>query len=219
MGKGQPTLAQLREKLKFICPPILVKYAGLCVQVVRFALARRTLRGAYRLHLGCGGNALEGWSNIDLGGGKSVIHLNLAKPLPVASDSVQFVFSEHFLEHLTLSQGRRFVAECYRVLAPGGILRISTPNLEAMLQAYADKSITLMSYRGWNPKTPCRMLNEGMRLWGHRFVYDHDELYSLLAESGFSDITPAQWHQSLHPELCNLECRPYHGDLIMEARK
>ena len=37
----------------------------------------------------------------------------------------------------------------------------------------------------WAPRTPCDMVNEAMRLWGHLYVWDEDELMSALATAGF----------------------------------
>jgi predicted SAM-dependent methyltransferase len=62
------------------------------------------------------------------------------------------------------------------------------------------------------------MVNEGMRLWGHVFLYDEPELFSLLRECGFSDIRRVKWGESDHPELRGLESRPDFADLIVEAR-
>ncbi len=211
--------ADLKNKVCFVTPPIVIKYIGLLRQNIRFVRAKKRLAGCDKLHLGCGSNLLPGWGNIDLDGDNDVIKLDLRRPLPVASNRVRLIFSEHFLEHLTLFQGRRFLRECYRILAPGGILRISTPDLQTGLEHYKNKRLGDMKYRGWNPATPCQRINEGMRLWGHQFVYDKDELTAQLTECGFSKITSVQWHTSRHPELCNLECRPYHGDLIVEAEK
>lgn len=211
--------ADIKNKLCFILPPIVVKYTGVLRQNIRFARAKKRLQGCTKLHLGCGGNLFPGWHNIDIDGPKDVIKLDLSRPLPVASGSVRFMFSEHFIEHLTLFQGRRFLNECCRILAPQGVLRISTPSLQAGFEAYKEKRIKGMEYRGWSPATPCQMVNEAMRLWGHQFVYDTEELVGLLKECGFSTVAAVDWHLSQYPELCGLESRPYHGDIILEAQK
>ena len=51
--------------------------------------------------------------------------------LPFANESVQLVYSEHMLEHmLPHSGGINFLREAWRVLAPGGALRLVTPDLD-----------------------------------------------------------------------------------------
>jgi SAM-dependent methyltransferase len=54
-----------------------------------------------------------------------VLHGNLAT-LPLADESVDVVVNFQVIEHLW-DQGQ-FVGECFRVLRPGGVLLISTPN-------------------------------------------------------------------------------------------
>lgn len=70
---------------------------------------------------------------------------------------------------------------------------------------------------GWKPATSCQMVNEGMRLWGHEYIYDASELERLLRESGFNRIRFSGWRDSNHDTLRNLECRPLHRELIVEA--
>jgi predicted SAM-dependent methyltransferase len=75
-----------------------------------------------------------------------------------------------------------------------------------------------MEHGGCFPVTPCRMLIEGLLMWGHTFVYDETELVGLLRECGFQKIERVKWGESGHPELRNLESRPDFADLILEAQ-
>jgi predicted SAM-dependent methyltransferase len=172
-----------------------------------------------KLHLGCGTHLLEGWANIDLDGPSGVIRHDLTRPLPMRADSADLVFCEHFIEHLTRAQGLALLQECRRVLKPGGTLRLSTPDLRKLIDEYLAGRTTAWAQLGWQPLTPCRMLNEGLRLWGHLFVYDRAELLGLLAEAGFREIEAKTWRESAHPALRGLESRPFVGELIYEARK
>lgn len=102
---------------------------------------------------------------------------------------------------------------------PDGILRISTPSLKKLIDEYLLGRLCEWDDVGFSPSTPCRMVNGGMRLWGHQFLYDIEELESLLKECGFRNIIQVPWHESSHPELKNLECRPFHDEIIIEAMK
>ena len=44
-------------------------------------------------------------------------------PLPYNDDSLDFIFSEHFLVHLFLDEAMSLLRECYRVLKPYGVIR------------------------------------------------------------------------------------------------
>jgi predicted SAM-dependent methyltransferase len=180
---------------------------------------RAELAGHTRLHLACGTNVLEGWANIELQGHGPVIGWDLTRPLPIESGTVDFIFHEHFLEHLDLARGRALTQECWRLLRPGGVLRVSTPDLRKLVDEYLAGRLTEWADVNWVSETPCQLLNEGMRLWDHQFLYDFQELRDLLRGCGFAHVARADRHMSRHPELCRLECRPYHGELIFEAVK
>jgi predicted SAM-dependent methyltransferase len=177
------------------------------------------LRGHTQLHLNCGHNILPGWANIDFPGHKEAIRHDLTEPLPMADGSARFVYSEHFIEHLSKDHAQALLGECYRVLVPGGTFRLSTPNLRVLVDEYRAGRLTEWPDVGWQPSSACSLMNEGMRSWGHQFVYDWEELEALLREVGFSRIEQRAWRESEHVQLANLECRPFHGEIVLEARK
>ena len=204
-------------RVRDLVPAIVVRGLESARSRIASRDAARRLRGQTRLHLGCGTNILDGWANLDLNGGPGVIACDLTRSLPVASASVDLIFSEHFIEHVTFSQARALLKECRRVLKPSGIIRLSTPNLKALVREYSLGRTTEWIDVGWSPNSPCHLLNEGLRLWGHQYVYDATELTALLREVGFEDITAVDWHASEHPALRGLEQRPYHDDVVLEA--
>src|SRR3954470_6184454 len=52
--------------------------------------------------------------------------LDIAEPLPFADGAVDWVYAEHLIEHVSLTVGIGWLAEIRRILAPGGLLRITT---------------------------------------------------------------------------------------------
>lgn len=62
-----------------------------------------------KLHIGCGTVYKEGWINIDNNSDNNIKKLDfmwdLRKPLPLPENSVDFIYNEHFLEHLTADEG------------------------------------------------------------------------------------------------------------------
>jgi predicted SAM-dependent methyltransferase len=168
-----------------------------------------------KLHLGCGPRHLEGWANIDISPAARIVW-DLRKPLPVSR--VGWVYSEHFIEHIAREDAVRLLTNVRRVLTDEGVVRISTPDLAALVEDYRAGILADMPEDGWQPKSLCQMLNEGMREWGHTFLYDEPELRDVLAEAGFGRIERVRHSESAHAELRNLESRPDLGDLILEAR-
>lgn len=178
---------------------------------------RAALAKSGRLHLGCGSVVMEGWVNVDLEPGSGGFKWDLTQPIPGDGASASLVFAEHFIEHIDWNDGQRLMADCRRLLCNGGILRLSTPDLKFLVEEYLRGRTTEWSDMGWTPETPCQMLNEGMRSWGHQYLYDRTELHRALVLAGFSAVRDVGWRRSEHPELQRLECRPWHRELIVEA--
>jgi SAM-dependent methyltransferase len=65
-----------------------------------------------------------------------IVRWNLARGIPFNDNTFDVVYHSHFLEHLTRDAAVKFLAECYRVLKSGGILRIVVPDLELLLRTY-----------------------------------------------------------------------------------
>jgi predicted SAM-dependent methyltransferase len=176
------------------------------------------LNSAKKLHLGCGDNNFSDWLNIDLDTPTADLNLDFTNPLPFADCQITHIFSEHFIEHITRPQAVSFLKECYRTLAEGGVIRITTPSLAFLTAAYRSANKTEWGNL-WQPATLCQMVNEGMRSWGHQFLYDGDELAAIFVEAGFRDIVFRNYRESEDPELVDRETRPFHNELIIEARK
>jgi len=66
------------------------------------------------------------------------LYRDLTKPLPFEGESFDHVNSYHIFEHLSLKEGHAHTAELFRVMKPGGILRISVPDLESIAREYLE---------------------------------------------------------------------------------
>jgi predicted SAM-dependent methyltransferase len=155
-----------------------------------------------KLELGSGHIRREGWAHIDLFGRTADLRLDLRRPLPFGNESVEEIHSEHFLEHLEYPEGLSLLAECYRVLQPGGLISIGVPDPRDALAAYVRGDNNFFEHvsegmhdteHGWTPpdwvKTPMQHLNFIFHQYGdHRFIYDVDTLSRALLEVGFVDL-------------------------------
>ena len=167
---------------------------------------------APRLQIGSGPVTLPGWLNSDLVGGD--LYLDMARRMPLPDGCMQYVFGEHVIEHVPEDVGRRALAEMYRVLRPGGVVRLTTPDLRKIIALYEDRNpeMRLEQYipfldaiSGKTHERPCQMFNDFMRLWGHAWVYDEDDLAAKLREAGFVDVARREFGSSPHAELNGLE--------------
>ena len=185
---------------------------------------------ADKIHLGCGERYKEGWLNVDFPSAeynpniKVDLKHNLLKPLPIDSNSASFIYNEHVLEHFTMPQGLFILKECYRVLKKGGVLRVSTPDLEIIVGYYTDR------FREWREdlyvkegggdwlQTRCEMVNFRFRDCGHQYIYDTEEITRRFNEVGFSKIKRVDYAKSDYAALRNVESRE-EKSMIMEAIK
>ena len=174
-----------------------------------------------KLHLGCGYAKRQGWVNIDSNPDcKPDLLRDLTTSLPYADNEIDFIYSEHCFEHLSLGEGIQFLIECRRVLKPLGVIRLSMPNLVGFVVDYLNKTLDKWTEAGWRPQTPAQMINEEFRSWGHQFIYDFDELNLSFKKAGFFCCQPRKWGESNYAPLVSLDMRPEHwGDLIVEGVK
>ncbi len=89
------------------------------------------------LNLGCGSTFHSDWVNVDfINHNGKVIAYDLRLGIPFAEASFDVVYHSHVLEHMPKAWGEFFIKECFRVLRPGGLLRVVVPDLENIAQAY-----------------------------------------------------------------------------------
>ncbi len=200
----------------------------------RFAVTRRSRADAIetylrdhearKLQLGAGRNLLPGWLNTDVSdelGSRDVVYLDVRKRFPFRDATFDVVFSEHMIEHLDYRDGLDCLRECRRVLRADGRIRIATPSLERLVRLYDDELTDVQRrYVEWSVQTwthdadailPGFVLNNFMRDFGHRFVYDRATLTHALQNAGFTDVEEHRPGDSGTPELAGLE---HHGDRI-----
>ncbi len=89
------------------------------------------------LNVGCGMCFHPEWTNIDLvAATPEVREYDLRQGLPYDDDSFDGVYHSHVLEHLAPESAASMLAECWRVLRPGGTLRVVVPDLEGIAREY-----------------------------------------------------------------------------------
>src|SRR4030095_8913465 len=89
------------------------------------------------LNLACGTKYHEAWINMDMvSSGPSVIQCDLLKGISFPDNTFNVVYHSQFIEHVTRDKANFITKECYRVLKPGGIIRVVTPDLENIVRNY-----------------------------------------------------------------------------------
>jgi predicted SAM-dependent methyltransferase len=89
------------------------------------------------LNLGCGERFFDSWINMDfISSSPFVRQHDLNTGIPLDNNSVKVVYHSHILEHFTRERGKYLIDECFRVLEPGGVIRIAVPDLEQIARSY-----------------------------------------------------------------------------------
>lgn len=174
-----------------------------------------------KLHLGAEENYLQDWINTDIKPlSKKIYYMDATKPFPFKDESLDYVFSEHVIEHLSFDEGLFMLKECHRVLKNGGKIRIATPDLSVFLGLGNDSlSASQKKYINWIKKRFLLNISSNINIhvinnlfynWGHKFIYNGPTLVNSLKKTGFHKIVRCQVGKSLDPNLNNIEQHGIH---------
>lgn len=166
-----------------------VKRAGLVAAGWIYGKSRRRLihpvvkrlRPPIGVNVGSGAN----WAHpqvmgLDFDAGTDIQYNLVSQKLPFADSSLEIVYSSHCLEHLTEADAREFFRESFRVLKPGGVLRITCPNLDKYFAAYESRDL---SFFQWIYDKP---------------VWRHDSQLRLIARSAAGLVVDKYTDEELH---------------------
>ncbi len=142
--------------------------------------------------------------------------LDVSDPLPFEAGCVDWVYAEHLIEHVTLPVGVGWLTEVRRILAPGGLLRLTTPDLRTYAESYVNGDGFFAKHRRRlrtlrvGPPMPERgafMFNQMFYLYGHRWIYDLDELRYALSRAGFEPETvrACAFREGTRPDVAALD--------------
>jgi predicted SAM-dependent methyltransferase len=161
-----------------------------------------------KLNIGCGPNAVSGWVNVDAAFRRpDTFCWDCRRSLPFDDSSVSMIFAEHVFEHFDEPSAARFLSECRRCLAPGGILRLVVPDAGMYLSLYNKDWSGLVAARPlvqegdeyrdqWLDKryrTKMELINAVFRQYHeHKYAYDAETILLRLRDAGFSQYI----HQS-----------------------
>lgn len=165
----------------------------------------------------------NGWRNLDRidlrpwaqQHGYSFTHWDVLNGLPYDEGVVDLIFCCHMLEHLTYDEGGKFLAECRRVLKPGGVARFLTPDAGKLIRHYGcamaeqqrrnNSGIVSMldDFNELSPTaasrpTPAGKLYE-LLMAEHKAIYDYETIDHVLKGAGFDKIERAKFRHSRNP--------------------
>jgi SAM-dependent methyltransferase len=140
------------------------------------------------------------------------LYHDLALSLPLHKNTIDFIYSSHFFEHLFRDDAANLLRGCAQALKPGGLIRISVPDLAYAISLYGLGKTTEMldDYFFVSAK--------GSYLARHKYMYDFGLIKTALEQAGFSGVTRCEYRQSKIPDAEVLDVYP-DVSLFVEATR
>lgn len=204
--------------------------------------------GVNAVNIGCGTSVAAGWINIDnspngrlskypllkwilwklrilsdrhyrVNWPEALLIHDVRKRLPFPDSSIDYVYTSHFLEHNSLSDAKKLIADVFRILKSGGVFRVVVPDLAIGAQRY----LNALQETPPNKEAAADFLNwlqlsrPGVRD-PHLWMYDAPSLTAMLVEQGFANVVVRQFRQGRVPDCDVLDNRG-EDSLYIEAEK
>jgi len=140
-----------------------------------------------KLNIGCGEFPIKDFINLDVYEGKGVDVVTNATKLPFKDNEIDYIYFGHCIEHNTLTEARKILKECLRVLKTGCEIGIVIPDKD---------------------KTPEHLIKgdttDGRKYKKHNSYWDLEMLKKEVKNAGFEDIETM--NIDIYP---NLVARPH----------
>jgi predicted SAM-dependent methyltransferase len=200
-----------------------------------------------RLNLGSGPRAVPGWINIDrspniyldrapavkrvlhragvlrdphmTSWSRKIVRHDIRRRLPYPAGSVEAIYTSHTLEHLYLVEARKVLAECTRLLRPGGLLRLALPDSERLARellaatesgdpdagfVFNQRLLTHPEDRPRGIRRLATLASGGI----HRWQPTPSMVERLLGEAGLTGIRQRAYREGTFPDLTSVETNP-----------
>ena len=196
-----------------------------------------------KLHIGCGLNTPKGWINMDgsfnallakyplvkkilakigvvseakikVPWSKDILVHDIRKRLPFEDNSMDEIYSSHVLEHIYGDESEDLLKECFRVLSPGGVIRIMVPDLQGFVQNYLQRKqnkninekkypadifmedLLLRPYSSFKGNWMYKIYDTIKDFHSHKWMYDEESLVGRLTKAGFTNVEEKSFCES-----------------------
>lgn len=209
-----------------------------------------------KLNIGSGPNAVEGFVNLDFSPNVllsrvpilkwALDKLGILKPehmtvwdnsikykdarkLNYPRDSVEIIYSSHFLEHVYFWEAQEILISCHRFLKSDGVIRLALPDYKMMAEKFIEAHKTNELSASWDfNRSLLSYPFEKAEMFGFllnsRFGHVHKWhptaaiVKEMLSNAGFSNITIHSFREGPFPEIDKLEERS-EGTFYIQAIK
>lgn len=147
-----------------------------------------------KLHLGCGPKYIPGFLHVDVIEGDHIHHQGSVCELPWPDGGVDLIYASHILEHFGRWEMRAVLEEWFRVLAPGGVLRLAVPDFAACAKIYYEEGLK----NGLTGLIGLICGGQRNEYDFHKMIFDEPFLTGELLALGFREVRRWDWRLTEH---------------------
>lgn len=216
--KYKPYLLQKLKKLQFFYSSISRNLRKLFLPIsVRQKLSKEEVF----VNLCSGEVILDEYINIDLDT-RADLKLDLEKSLiPFSENSVDRVVMMSAINYFTYDRSVIILSDIYRILKPGGIIRIGVQDLQIISKKYLEKDYKFFfqTNRDFTQRFHGETLGDkinyffyrggsGIKNKHHKYMWDFNSLKLLFHKAGFEKIENKDYLKSNIPDIEQIDNRP-----------
>jgi SAM-dependent methyltransferase len=151
-----------------------------------------------RLNWGCGSEPEGGWINSDVKEAPGIdISCDILQGLPLESESIDYIASIHALPELPYPSLEPALVELRRVLKPGGVLRLSLPDIEKAIRAYLDGDAAYFLVPDEDMRSIGGKMIVQLTWYGYsRSMFTFDFIEELLYRAGYQRVAQCGYRET-----------------------
>lgn len=176
---------ELRREIQLVVFILMQKLKSRTLALKRLfvrPLIPKNPNGKILIHLGCGNINSPEFINVDTKPAPHIHYIMDATDLSFFQDNyADLVYACHILEHVPEKNILKVLYEWKRILKPGGVLRISVPDLDKLIEIYERCSRDISSIR-----SPLMGTYDGYKT--HCAIFNHKYLSQILSNLGFKEV-------------------------------
>ncbi len=172
------------------------------IEAVIVELRSRAVTG---LHLGCGGDLVEGLINCDAFHPAADRNIAAADLSDFPDGTVDYIESNHLIEHLSFAEAEAAFREWARALKKGGYAVVTCPDLEALVRRWRGSS----NRENWASTVTMLYGSQEHEGMFHKSGYSAARLWEQFAEAGLRTVfTYTPYPRRPTPSLCVIAQKP-----------
>lgn len=137
----------------------------------------------------------------------SIYIMDATQAFPFVDSQLDYIYCEDFIEHFDQKDGLSIFSECYRVLKPGWVWRMSTPSFDHILTFFEMNARDAINFDHWQ--------------WGHKLLYTESYARKIMDRCGFHEVECCEFSKSRFGALRGIDSREQQKDwsLILDEFK